>query len=325
MRSHLIPLCALLLPLNAFGAPAAESTLLEPEVVRSKIGDALATAAVDTDKAITDLRALLERTKDQELLANAHYNIGVLLQTNEEYSLAADSFRLADLSSTSRAIRREARDALGGVYYTQAKPAAGEQPTIEGISEQVSFLLKAADAYRSVLDLDPSDSEAAADTERVRREIQKLRDLKEQLEKRKEEMEKLRDQLKDQAEQQQQEADQSKSGEQSQEQQKKDQQELSEQTEQASEQLEQSNPSSSASEDLEEARQAQQRAEEAMERGDQEEAARRGQAEGRRRENRAGSPTDAGPIREQVERAEREDIRAAERGRRAGQCRAERG
>jgi len=276
MRSRLIPLCAFLFQLSALGAPA-ENTLLEPTVVHSKISDALQVASKDTDQAIIDLRALLERTEDPELLANAHYNIAVLLQTNEEYELAADSFKLADLTSTSSTVRRDARYSLGGVYYTRSKPAPDEQPTIEGIGDRVRYLLKAADAYRSVLDIDPKDTGAAADTERVRREIQKLRDLKDQLEKRQQEMEKLRDQLKEQAEQQQQEADQSKSGEQPQDQQQQDQEEISEQTEQASQQLEQSNPSSSASEDLKEARQAQQRAEEAMERGDQQEAARQQQ------------------------------------------------
>ena len=270
MRPRLIPLPVLIAAACsglAF-ADANTGSILEPGVIRSKIGDALQTAGTDTDKAITQLRAVLDRTEEPVLLANTHYNIAVLLQTNEEYKLAAESFKLADLASIDPMIRRDARFSLGGAYYTLAQQN-NEQPSLEGFAAQMTALTQAADAYRSVLEIAPGDTEAAANTERVRREIQRLRDLIEQLKERMEEMEDLREQLQDQAEQQQQEADQTRSGEESQQQQQQDQQELSEQTEQT----QQSSPPSSATEDLEEARQAQQRAQEALERGDQQEAA----------------------------------------------------
>lgn len=271
MRSSLILLLSMFCVLFAH-ADTTSNSILEPTVVRSKITDALQTASVDTDKAITDLRAILERTDDPVLLANAHYNIAVLLQTNEEHELAADSFKLADLASSDPVISRDARFALGGVYYAQSKREDG-QLSIEGITQQISALFRAADAYRSVLEIAPNDTEAAMNTERVRREIQQFKDLIEQIQEQMDQMQELRDQLREQAEQQQQEADQTQSGEQSQEQQQQDQQELSEQTQQT----QQSSPPTSASESLEAARQAQQRAEEALERGDLEEAARQQQ------------------------------------------------
>jgi chemotaxis protein histidine kinase CheA len=265
-----ILLCALCASAQADGARS--DSLLEAPVVRSKITDALQTASVDTDQAIIDLRAILERTDDPLLLANTHYNIAVLLQTNEEYELAADSFKLADLASSDPSISRDARSALAGVYYAQSKPTDG-QMSIEGIASQIAALFKAADAYRSVLEIAPDDLEAAKNTERVRREIKRLKDLMEQIKEQMDQMQELSDQLREQAQQQQQEAEQTQAAEQSQAQQQQDQQQLSERTEQTQE----SAPPSSASESLDAAREAQQRAEEALERGDMEEAARQQQ------------------------------------------------
>lgn len=265
---------------SAQAVDTVESSKLEPGAARVQISQALLDSADSPEGAIEDLRTTLDRVEDPALGAIISYNLGVLHQSQDEFEEAVRHYELADLASPDASLRTKTRFNLGHVLYTKAHDEESPK-SIEDFEKRIAALLRSANAFRSVIEISPAHLEAAQNTERVRKEIHLLRQIKEQLEKQKQEMEDLADQLKDQAEQQKQQADQTEDSppqdEESEQQQQQDQQQLSEESSETNDQLEKNNPESSAAEDLQDAMKAQKEAEEAMERGDQEEAAQKQQ------------------------------------------------
>jgi Ca-activated chloride channel family protein len=233
------------------------------------------------------------------------YNEGRDLFANNQFAEAADRFRSADLATSNPDLASRTRFNLGLALLRQAKaletqaqqppqqPAQAEEPPNKA-AQSLSLLKSAADTFRSCLDINPNDVEAARNVEIARR---LMKDIQEKQEKFKPDGQKQQqgdksdpsksdskdqqnnehqqnaDQLKDLAKKQSEAADKSKEAQQSQSQEQHDhaQQQSKFQQDEVNKQTEkqQSEQNSSAAKDkLDQARKEQQAASEALEKND---------------------------------------------------------
>lgn len=205
------------------------------------------------DDAITLYERADERLADDAVLL---YDRATALAATGERGRAESLFRKADAAAGSDEVRRAARFNLG---HTLA--GAGRELIAQDAQAAIDLLRQSAAAYKSVLRVDPTDHQAAANVERVRRTIKLIQDQLELEQK----LEELQSQQRDA---------QGKGA--------KPQEGVSDETEQAKstidEALEQDvnagDPQQmrDAQEALDEARKAQDQAEQAMDQGDQDEA-----------------------------------------------------
>jgi Ca-activated chloride channel family protein len=241
------------------------------------------------------------------------YNEGRRLFLEGKHAEAAERFRVADLSTREPSLASKARYNLGQALYRQAfAPSAGEtrsQPPSLSAEQRLSLLEAATRAFRSALEIDPADRDAARNVELCRRRMQEIR---EEEERRKQQQQQQGDQqsksepsegqqgqsqdstgkasdhdakskeLSDLAKRQREAAEQTAKADAS-----SDRSERAERTETAKESQKQvgddtkrqqessKQPTEAAKDRLEKAREAQQRASEALERGDLDEAQRR--------------------------------------------------
>lgn len=209
----------------------------------------------------------------------ALYGLGVAMLETGRPREAVPALREAALLADTRRLRRDARFNLGHALLAAAEAPVEEDgqmrpPTPQEVLER---LPEAAEAFRSVLEVDPADAEAARNTELVRRRIRELREEVRRQQQEQEEArrraEELRRQLEQLAEQQQQASEQSSgTPPEASEQLAQRQQQLSEQTSAAREEAEaqaERNPSAGeAAEQLRRAEQAQREAQQRLEQQD---------------------------------------------------------
>lgn len=181
--------------------------------------------------------------------AEHSYNRGCALLESGDFEDAAEAFRQA--SDAPGLLAARARFNLGHALLRQAQSRAaapsqansgashaGSPPTGVDPQRVLDQLRRSAAAFRSVLDVDPTDAEAARNTELVRRMIrdveEQVRRAQEQQQKSNEQAEKLQEQankLEQLADRQQAQADRSRNSPPSQaEQRVEEQQEINEQT-----------------------------------------------------------------------------------------------
>ncbi|RMH31288.1 MAG: hypothetical protein D6692_00705 [Planctomycetota bacterium] len=271
-------------PMLLCGAVMAQDVgFIDPSVARRRIAELTSVEKPGTEQ-IDALVALAERTIDPSLSSNAAYNAGTIaLGLGDDR--AESLLRKADRDAIDPALRAEARFNLAHAVYKAA--STGTPPASpQEIDERIAGLTEAANLFRSVLDLAPDHTRAAANTERVRREIRALEKAREELERQQQMQQELADQLQRLAEQQQQQAEQTQgraqqtdadSTQEPQESENKDaaesQNALSEQTQEARQRSEEAGASEEARDALDQAREAQRRATDAIENNDLEAAA----------------------------------------------------
>lgn len=250
----------------------AEPASISADTAIHRIGSVLA-AAEPGEEQLSVLVEIAERCEDPGLGALAAFNAGTLaLQLQDPR--AADLLRDAERGSSDAALRASARFNLGHALMPRADTAPADTGEID---ERIASLRQAARLFRSVLEIQPENRDAAANTERVRRMIRDLMKERERMEAEQQARDELAEQLEQLADQQEQQAadsqQQAERGEASKESDGSEQRALNEQTEQADRQAEQAGAGEEARQSIEEARQAQQRAEEAIDRGDSQAAA----------------------------------------------------
>ena len=286
-----------------------ESFQMNPKIARQRI-----TQIIQGDTTLSDpqetLTEIIQRCGDLEVVSLAHYTLGTtqLNQPNLQPKLIQRSitaFEQADTASNDPAIRSQSRFNIGHAYYLLAHlPPENDtlenqidiQSMIDSLKEKNVILRASAGAFRSVIEIKPTDSDAIGNVERVRMEIQSLNDQiksledlleqqqqqeQEQQQKQQQEQQDAADKLDELAQQQQQQADQSSSNppedSAEQEKQRNDQSELSDETETTRQDIANQESKQDLTEQIEkkiqEAQQAQSRAQEAMEEGDQPRAA----------------------------------------------------
>ena len=228
------------------------------------------------ESAVAGLFDEAEETGDA--LAHARLSAGLMLAEAGLLEGAADQFREADSAARSARFRASARSNLGHLLYRTAMesmapkadpggPAGGGgAPDFDGA---IATLRRSADAFRSVLDLDSSNSEAARNAERVRRAIDRIEQIRRQAREQAEQMRQQADKLDDLADRQQQESMENDQQAQPSDEAQQDQSSLSEETARQSEQMQQQPGGEGAKEQVERAQQSQQEAQEALEEGDQ--------------------------------------------------------
>ncbi|MBX3379035.1 MAG: VWA domain-containing protein [Phycisphaeraceae bacterium] len=152
--------------------------------VRSR--PAVATAGVLLAILAAPVRAALAEDKPPQpsapiapLGADGLYNSGRDLFLAGKYAEASDQFRQADLESRDTELSARARFNLG---QSLLKLAETKQPGEEGADQVRTRLEGAAKAFRSVLDVNPGDVEAARNVEITRK---MLKDFEQQQEKQK--------------------------------------------------------------------------------------------------------------------------------------------
>lgn len=254
------PLLVLLLAVPCL---AAEPTL------RESLAGVLAGGDVD-EARIEQVEALFDGAPRRgDGMALAHLDAAAALADAGRLDLAGAHLAKADLTAERDVVRVAARFNLGQVRYKLAsamlKPAEGGQPDLEGAK---AMLRRAADAFRSVLDIDPGDLEAARDVERVRRLIGAIEQMQEQAKKQADQMRKQADQLDQLADRQQQESAQNQQQTQQPQQAQQDQSDINEDTAKQSELTQQSR----AQQALQDAMEQQKKASERLEKGDQQAA-----------------------------------------------------
>ncbi len=275
--------------------------VMDVQIARSRIAEVIVDAT-PSDHRLQTLRDVVERCEDLGLVSVAQYNLGTTLidlaqEEPERLDEAIKFFRDADRTALASQIKSKARFNLGHAYYqiaqrvsddaTQSSPGDLER-MVESLKGKIEHLKDAAGAFRSVMEVDPSNTHAPGNVERVRREIKELQDqieaLEQMIEQQKEQQrqeqqqrQEIADQLSELAQEQQAQAEATASSPpenaQEQEQQSQAQQELSNKTDIANEEVSQQQGAEEALEKLKEAQDAQQRAQEAIEAGDQEQAA----------------------------------------------------
>jgi len=197
----------------------------------------------------------------------------------ERWAEALEALRAVDLNGAQPGDRAVARFLVGQALYREvlveiaADEAVQAPPNAEAMFERAGRLRRAANAFRSVLDVEPNDAAAARNVERVRRLVADLEDQALQEAQRQQQREQLQQQLEELAQEQQNNAEQTERSQGDDEQELQDQQQqTSERTEDAQEQAQQAGASQEAQDAMERAREQQARAEDALERGDLDEA-----------------------------------------------------
>lgn len=190
----------------------------------------------------------------------AQYNQACALLEAGELAGAADQFRLVDRAFPKYS--GSSRFNLGHVLLRMAQsppaPVAGQE-TPPAPPDVLGLLRQSAAAFRSVLEVNPGDGEAARNTELVRRMIQQIEQTQQEQAERQKQMNEAADQLDQLADEQERQAEQSKStppsrAEQSKQEQEQLREDTAEQLEQMTEQMD----------DSPESRDAQQRVQEAL-------------------------------------------------------------
>jgi len=187
----------------------------------------------------------VERARQPEVL----YNEGCEALKAGDLTTAIERFRNA--ADADSPIAASARFNLGHALLRLAQqppaPAASDDPSAPAGPAQVSpretltLLGRSAAAFRSVLEVDPTDVEAARNTEIVRRLIRQIEQQMQQASEQQRKMQEAADQLDRLADEQQRQADQSRQTPPSQsEQRAAEQQELNERTQEALQDLTQS-------------------------------------------------------------------------------------
>jgi hypothetical protein len=299
---------------NPLVTPAGEqSKPMTREVAQARIVDVLKDEInLEVEVQIETLNEVIERCDDQDIRANAFFNLGVILlkQINEEPALfeeAVQSLRNSDVVAANSKLRIDARYAIGHAYYALANRSGDDtkideptdlQSVIDSMQEKISLLEESAGAFRSILEIDSKYQDAARNVEIIRLQIQELRELieaAEELLRQQEQQEQERqqqnqqqqqdaaDKLNELAQEQQNQADKSEESppenQQQQREQRDDQRELSDKTEAAREEIAEQDSENKENleqieEKIQEAQEAQNAAQRAMEEGDQELAAR---------------------------------------------------
>lgn len=289
-------------------AASTEQVQMNPQIARQRVSQIIQdeNGSADPQKTLVEI---IERCNDLQVVSLAHYTLGTTLlnrpeQNPQTIQSAIESFEMADLRSDDLVIRSQSRFNIGHAYYelahlpkdeTQTDQNADIQSVIETLQARVVILRTAAGAFRSVMDVSPTNHHASKNVERVRMEvrsleeqIQSLEDLleqqkqqqQEQQQQQQQEQQDAADKLSELAQQQQQQADQSSSNpptdETEQENQQQSQAQLSEETESTRKEISQQESSKEQLEQIEkkiqEAQESQKKAQEAMEEGDQERA-----------------------------------------------------
>ena len=136
------------------------------------------------------------------------FNEGLAFAGLEDRARAAQAFRLADLNASDPSLRAAARFNLARVKFDSAMELAQREP-----EQAIEELREVARTFRSVLDVDPNDTEAAQNVERARLQIRRIREMLEQQAQEQAEnqqqMQNLAQQLQQLAERQREAADQS--------------------------------------------------------------------------------------------------------------------
>lgn len=175
-------------------SPAVASEPPSPSAVRGTILRATrAYERQDYDDAI-QIYATIPPTPDRP--APICFNEGLAFAGLEDRGRAAQSFRMADLNAEDPKIRADARFNLARLRYDSAIELVETEP-----QQAMEELRDVARTFRSVLDIDPNDVEAARNVERTRLTIRQIKDL---LERQAEEQRQRQSQLNDMAQQLQQ-------------------------------------------------------------------------------------------------------------------------
>lgn len=273
------------------------------QIALARLADAL-DSAIKPEERNSILGEIYARCEDPLYQANAAYNLGVslMMKSNDAPSLldAIGWFIEADMLDVDPALRAQARYNIGHARYQLAQIEDEGTPQITNpgdlggmkaqLETKLGVLMGSAGAFRSVHELEPSNTEAIENLERVRREIRLLRaqinalqDLIEQQQEQERQQQQQKqesaEKLSKLAEQQREESEENAGQpEQSNQEQQQDQSQLNEQTQLEQQNVEQMNQDGSEEMQqirdlLQEARDAQQRAQEALEQGDQQTAA----------------------------------------------------
>ncbi|MCC5823208.1 MAG: hypothetical protein LAT64_07870 [Phycisphaerales bacterium] len=273
--------CLLIVALGlgpALGDEPGAPGVISAETARHRIAGVLADAAGGVGSAedrIGVLAEIAERSEDRALGAIAAFNAGTMaLEAGDPR--APDLLRRAERMADNPALRAAARYNLGHAMLPKedAPPARSAEA-----GERAEAMRRAAGLFRSVLDIDPSHRDAAANTERLRRQAQTLEEQQAAMQAQEQAMQELAEALSRLAEQQQEQASESESsaarGDEPGEEALGDQRSLSEQTRDAADRADQAGADESVREAIERARAAQRGAEEALDRDDAAEAAAR--------------------------------------------------
>lgn len=240
----------------------------------------------------------------------AVFNQAVASYMSGDLEQAQQLLQQVDASPDAGALAGKARFNLGRLLLDRVQQDLGSQatPSIPQLEEAVAQMEDAARLFRSALDIDPSDADAARNLELTRYAARQLREQIEKMKELQKQLQELADDLEQTQQDQQQESDQSEQladqrqrerqeqgqpSEQSEQQtgqQESDQQDLSERTDEISKRLDdirsqmpsapdqqQDDPLQQAADSLEQARQQQEEARQSLERGDADEATRRQQ------------------------------------------------
>jgi len=287
-------------------APQSPPTAMAPEIARARITQAIDEKNMPADR-VKILNEVVERCDDHRLVALAQFNLGTTLMDGikekpDQIGPVIDAFQAADRGTTDHQIQSESRFNLGHAYYLSAqgikedtsKDKPGDlQSAIDLLKAKVAKLKPAASAFRSVMEVDPHNTRAAANVERIRNEMKQLQDqidelekmLKQQQDQQKKQQQQQQkqqqdaaDKLKKLGDQQQKQADNTSSSppqdDQQRQEQQLDQQKLNDQTDAAKNEIaKQQQETDQIQKKLDDARKAQKRAQEAMMQGDQEQAA----------------------------------------------------
>lgn len=310
MTPLLIPFLLLLQPTTGaqteteevFVADAPQEPMSR-DIAIARMNEALTADQPQADR-IDLLSEIYARCDDATLRAASAFNLGSMMIIGDETSAETLEdgigwLRLADKRGAEQSLRARARYNIGHARYMQAHAEPGADQMISPgdlssmvpvLEEKIGMLHDAAGAFRSVHEIEPANSDAVENLERVRREIRQLREqlqaLKDMIEQQQEQQrqqqqqqEEAAERLRELAEKQRQESEQNRSDpEQSNAQQQQDQSELNEQTEQEKDLAEDVSPTGSEQSEqiqqsLENAREAQKRAQQALEQGDTQQAA----------------------------------------------------
>ncbi len=247
------------------------SCLAAEPPLRDSIAGVLAGGELDKAR-IEQVEALFDGAPARgDAVALAHLDAAAALAEAGRPDLAEAHLVRADLAAGRDAVRAAARFNLGQLRYSRAvsmlKPEGEDaRPDPDGAK---AMLTRAAEAFRSVLDIAPADAEAARDVERVRRLIDAIDKMQEEAKKQAEQMRKQAEQLDRLADRQQQESMQNQQQTQDGEKAKQDQSDINNETKQQSEQTQ----PDAAKKALQDAMRRQQEASERLDKGDQQAAA----------------------------------------------------
>lgn len=137
--------------------------------------------------------ALAEDEPDGDALARAYLDASALLAERGDLGSSAEFCREADLWGDSAGLRSRARFNYAQTRFLQAQAemtgsgnslvsgsdggsVSGSGPQGPDVEKVKALLRDAANAFRAVLDVEPGDSEAARNVERVRRMIKTIED-----------------------------------------------------------------------------------------------------------------------------------------------------